>query len=238
MIRFFLGALLALTTLAAHAAYDCFPSTWVPVPGLGTPYRTTTQPYGETKAWWCQLPSRQGDLAGKLYWNPQYFPVHNTDRNLTAFGDALTRVAAATDKIRQANIEVQLGSVPIVPGSQKAYEYEMLRYTACKDLQVPANWPVGVVFDRPAVVDPAAPSVYDASWCGQPPVAPPAAAAWVTSGTSSYNTRNGALSSYAGSIAKGLACDDTVPVIRVGTTVYKHFAGAAVTVVAACISRP
>jgi hypothetical protein len=157
---------------------------------------------------------------------------------LTVFRDALTRVLGATDMLKQANIEVQTANVVLVPGSQKEYEYKMLRYTACKDLQLQASWPTGVIFDRPATEDPAKPSIYAAGWCGQLPVAPPAHAGWVTSGTSAYNTLNGALSSYAGSIAKGLACDDTVPAIRVGTATYKHFAGAAKpTIVAAC-SKP
>ena len=232
-LAFLFLAFASFASFAAHAAYDCFPSTWVPVPGLGTPYRTTTLPYGYSKAWFCQLPAQQGTISGKTYWSVNIFPVHRTDENLTIFKDALTRVLGATDMLKQANIEVQTANVVLVPGSQKEYEYRMLRYTACKDLQLQTSWPTGVIFDRPATEDPLKPSIYATGWCGQQPV-PPVTTAWVTSGTSSYNTLNGALSSYAGSIAKGLACDDSV-VVRVGTITYKHFAGASKpTIVAQC----
>jgi hypothetical protein len=58
---------------------------------------------------------------------------------------------------------------------------------------------------------------------------------WVTVGGSSYNTLNNALASYAGIVARNLPCNDTIPAIRIGTTVYKNFTGATrPTIVAAC----
>jgi hypothetical protein len=279
-MRILIAFCLALCAQLAHAAYDCFPSTWIPVPGLGTPYRTTcvakdaagvvsavsctaydalplTSKIGYSKAWFCQLPAMQGGILGKTHWSEQIFSVHRTDENLTIFKDALTRVLGAIDMIKQANIEVQTANVVLVAGSQKEYEYKMLRYLACKDMQTRTSWPANVTFDFPqqctvagacalAVPQPTSgftiddrtprPSIYEVSWCGAVPQAPvpPVTTAWVTSGTSSYNTLNGALSSYAGVIAKGLVCDDTV-VVRVGTVTYKHFAGASKpTIVAQC----
>jgi hypothetical protein len=64
---------------------------------------------------------------------------------------------------------------------------------------------------------------------------PPIQTTWVTVGGSSYNTLNNSLASYAGSVAKGLPCNDSIPTIRIGTTSYKNFTGAVrPTVVAAC----
>jgi hypothetical protein len=250
---------LLLSSSNVHAAFDCFPSTWIPVPGLGTPYQTTVLPYGYSKSWFCQLPARLGDQAGKLYWHHQIFSVHTSDQNLTLFKDAALRVANAAEPLKQANIEVAAANVLLVPGTQKHYEYKMLRYTACKDLQLRQNWPSNIVFDFPSqclvpdacelvVPQPVTglivtdtvprPSIYELSWCGPVPVPPTVTASWITSGTSSYNTANNALAGYAGSIQKGLACNDSI-VIRVGTYTYKNFAGSAKpSLVAQCTKVP
>lgn len=168
--------LIAVALLAATAsvkAYQCFPSGLLPQLGAGTAWRTTTTAAGYTKAWWCVLPARQGDLATKQYWTPQFFPVHKDDQDLVKFAAAATTVAAASDPKAQADAEVLAAKVALTPGSLKAYEYHLLWYTACKDLQLQANWPTGVVFDpRPA--DYVGAYVTEPGWCGAEPVLPPA----------------------------------------------------------------
>lgn len=210
MCKWLLTLLLMVSTHVQ--AYDCFPSTWVPTPGLGTPYRTVTETFGYAKSWWCTLPARQGDVAGKKYYAPQIFAVHNSDQNLTAFTDALQRVAAAPDPLRQANIEVATANVKLDPGSQKEYEYAVLRYKACNDLK--ANPPDGVTFDP--IPD---------NWCGAAPVPPIQTVRWLTASIVSYYTSSSGLTATAGIIQRGLLCDCTTP-LKIGTVTYCTFAGA------------
>lgn len=156
MKRLFAILLLALALPAA--AYDCFPSTWVPTPGTGTPYVAMTVGRVETFAWWCRRPARAGDLDGKLYYVPQFFLVHADDKNLTLFKDALLRVAAAPDMLKQANVEMDAARTVLVPGSPKEYEYRVAGYAACNGLK---DGPIAnVAFDTPLPAD----------WCGAAPV--------------------------------------------------------------------
>lgn len=164
------AALLIAATVVK--AYDCFPSGLLPQLGEGTAWRTTTTAAGYSKAWWCALPARQGDLQGKTYWRPQVFPVHKDDQDLVKFAAAATRVAAASDPKAQADAEVLAAKVALTAGSLKQYEYHQLWYTACKDLQLQANWPPGVVFD-PKPADWVGAHVTEPGWCGAAPVLPP-----------------------------------------------------------------
>lgn len=164
-------ALLAIVTAAK--AYECFPSGLLPQLGEGTSWRTTTTAAGYSKAWWCQLPARQGDLQGKVYWRAQIFPVHKDDQDLVKFAAAAARVAAASDPRVQADAEVTAAQAAVMAGTLKAYEYAQLIYTACKDLQLQANWPPGVVFD-PKPTGWVGAHVTEPDWCGPVPVLPSA----------------------------------------------------------------
>lgn len=174
MLKRLLTFVLLLASTCANAAiYDCIPSGLLPQLGEGTGWRTTTTAAGFSKAWWCALPVRQNDLPNKVYWARQIFPVHKDDLDLVKFAGAAARVAAAADPKAQADAEVLAAQVAVTPGSLKAYEYQMLKYTACKDLQLQANWPAGVVFDpKPTGVTYA--WVTEEGWCGAVPVLPPA----------------------------------------------------------------
>ena len=69
-------ALLILMCANKAIAHDCFPSGLSPQLGEGSAWRTAITPAGSTKAWWCKLPARPGDAAGKECWRPQFFSVH------------------------------------------------------------------------------------------------------------------------------------------------------------------
>lgn len=181
-----LAAFVFASFCAPAAAYDCFPVGLMPQLGLGTAWRTTTQPFGFAKAWWCLMPARTGDVSGKQYWQRQIFPVHNDDVDRVKFAAAAARVAAASDSVAQANAEVTAGQVTYAAGSRKQYEYAVLRYAACQDLR--ANPPPGVVFD-PKPPGSTEPWVSEPAWCGAPPVpptTPPTTAQYVVTGTAAY----------------------------------------------------
>ena len=224
MYKYLITLVLTLFTCASHA-YDCLPTTWVPIVGTGSPVRTVTTSYGYVKTWWCKLPARQGDAAGKEYWRRQIFMVHNTDQNLTAFAAAAGRVASAADPMKQANLEFVANYKVTTPGTQKAYEYDQLWYLGCKDLQ--ANLPANLDSPKPAEI---------ADWCGDPPVAP-ISVDYKTISTIAYNTTSGGLVNIAGTITRGLTCDCTSP-LKIGTATYCTFTGAAKPTIRASCAKP
>ncbi len=229
-MRKLIALLFALACPQAQA-YDCFPSNWIPTPGQGTAARTTSTSFGYTKAWWCHLPTRQNDLPNKWYWAAQFFSVHNSDQNLTLFAAAATRVAAAADPLGQVTIELNAANSPLVPGSQKEYEYKVLHFNACNDLK--ANPPPGVVFDTPLPDD----------WCGAAPVPPATVEKWVTPLFGTFRLYTFTAGKLAATItgrtaAPNQTCDCTVTKIAVGTSIYCPLAGAASTEVTLCKKAP
>lgn len=197
----------------------------LPRPAGTNRIHTVETPTGKVAAWWCQLPARQGDQTDKAYWRAQVYPVHKDDVSVTTLVAAAGRIAIASDSVAQAWTEVNAARVALEPGSRKEYDYKLLVWQGCEKLRV-TPLPNGVAFDTPLPAD----------YCGPVPIPPPVVnPLWVTSGLSSYNSANGVLGSYAGSIRRGVACNDSIPAIRVGSSTYKNFAGATKpTLVAQC----
>lgn len=78
---------------------------------------------------------------------------------------------------------------------------------------------------------------FQAEMYAKKPADPPAANALVTISVISYNTTATGLSSIAGTISKGLACDCTTS-LKIGTVTYCTFAGAAKPSIRASCAKP
>jgi hypothetical protein len=135
-------------------------------------------------------------------------------------------VATSADPVKQANIEIATQNQTYAVGSQKDYEYKMLRYLGCQDLLI-----------NPPVPNLDAPQPKDIpDWCGPLPVLP-VSAGFVTIGTIAYKTTTTGLSGISGTITKGLACDCTSP-LKIGTVTYCTFADAASPTIRASCAKP
>jgi hypothetical protein len=231
--------IVALLLPFAARAYDCFPSQFTFSPATGTAYRTVSSAWGEIDVWWCHLPTRQGDLPTKWYWQAQRFPIPNKCKDYRVFATALGRILAAPDMLMQAHLENDGAACPIV-GDQERYELALLYYRGCKLLQDSANWPAGITFDRPAVEDPAKPSVYSPAWCGAEPV-PPAAPpdTWRAAGGTIFTYSAGRLTGATVRKATvGALCNGSTVRVVVGSTTYMALDGGPATEATACKQAP
>lgn len=181
-------SLVGLARSRGDGCVDQFFSPLPPPTGSGRVHDVITTA-GSVRVWWCMLPVRQGDVANKLYWRMQGYPVHNEDASRIVLAAAAARVAAAAvtgDPIAQAWAEVRNAQITLVPGSKKEYEYKTLAWLGCEKLRITP--PPGEPFDTPLAAD----------HCGPAPVAPappppiPTTKQYIVTGTAAYPaTHNG-----------------------------------------------
>lgn len=218
--RFVVGALIAVVMVVwmirDARAFDCVSKTLSPL-GTGTAGVMTRISVGECAGWWCPI-STQAD--GAVTWKTNKQCV--LDKYRKSLPDPLTTlesVITAPDLLTALNAAADAASITPA-GQQEAYDYALLKWSACTDLTKPANLP---------------PNVTLTASCGDAPTPPgPIADIWRALGTAIYTTGNGKLVAPTGSkAAAGALCDGTATPIP-GAVIYLPILGGIAGQVTSC----
>lgn len=224
------GVLLAPSTAAQARlrSHSCFQAQFLVPRAPSAPARLITTEAGSVLAYWCVLPTRQGDVPNKIYWTAQGFATLKKYTSNLALIAAAGRVGVASDSWDQLGKEIIAIQVKPAPGSQDAYELERLSWLGCEALRTGPP-PNDTAFDTPLA----------ANYCGPAPVAPPpppppppTTERWATPAYGTYRLYAVVAGRLGTAIvgrtaAPNQACDCRVTKIASGTSTYCPVAAAA-----------